>query len=129
MILKAPRNPGSRVTGTILLAIVLAGCHNWVEIPEPYAPWIAESDCESIRLVANGREIEIEDPEVTGESLHGQVANRSERISVPISSISRVQTRHVDPLRTSGAVSVGAVTAAVVLGLVAGASAETDALD
>ncbi|MCL7991267.1 MAG: hypothetical protein M8840_09005 [marine benthic group bacterium] len=129
MIFRATRIPCLRVTIALLLAFALAGCHTWVEIPEPFAPWIVESDCESVRLVANGIEIEMTEPEVSGEILTGQVASRSMRISVPISSISRVQARHVDRLRTSGAVSVGAVTAAVILGLVAGGSDEGDALD
>jgi hypothetical protein len=129
MIFRDQRYPFLRIAIAILLTASIGGCHSWAEIPQPFAPWIVESDCEAIRIVADGSEIEMTDPEVSGETLHGTVAGLPARISVPISSISRVQTRRVDGFRTSGAVSMGAVTAAVVLGLVAGGSGEVDASD
>jgi hypothetical protein len=123
MSLKALRYSPPRTAIAVLLVTSFAGCHAWAEVPPPYAPWIEESECEVIRIVSDGTEMELRDPDVTGDFLHGQDAIQAIRIAVPISSISRVQTRHVDGMRTSGALSVGAVSAAVLLGLLAAGAA------
>jgi hypothetical protein len=116
---RALRYPPRRTAIAALLVTSPAGCHAGAEVPPPSAPWIEERECEVIRIVSDGKEMELRDPGVTGDSLQGQNAIQVIRITVPISSISRVQTRHTDGMRTSGALSVGAVSAAVLLGQLA----------
>ena len=96
-----------------------AGCHEWVTIPPPYAVSIAESSPDRIRILTSEGEIELRDPLVTGDSLHGVRAEGGTPVGVPLESISMAQERRIDGGRTAGAVALGVLTAIVVASMVA----------
>jgi hypothetical protein len=97
----------------------IAGCHEWATIPPPYAVSITESRPDRIRILTSDGEIELRDPLVTGDSLHGVPAEGGAPVGVSLGSISMAQERRIDGGRTAGAVALGALTAIVVASLIA----------
>ncbi len=114
------RSPICRVAVLGLsVTMPVAGCYEWATIPPPYAVSITESRPDRIRILTSDGEIELRDPLVAGDSLHGVRAEGGTPVGVPLGSITMAQERRIDGGRTAAAVAIGALTAATVALLVA----------
>ncbi|MCL7926321.1 MAG: hypothetical protein M8841_00915 [marine benthic group bacterium] len=100
----------------------IAGCQTWAEVPPPFQTWIAESQAEHLRVVSGDTELELRDTSVLGDILSGTVEGSNERVEVSCSTISRIRAKQIDGRRTTGAVSIGTLAAALVASIIAGAS-------
>ncbi len=99
-----------------------SGCQSWVDVPTPFATWIAESQAEHLKVVSDGTELELRDSKIFDEILSGTVDGTSVRVDLSCADISRVQAKQVHGSRTTGAISIGTLAAALVASILAGAA-------
>lgn len=117
---RALRSPTCRVAVLGLsMTMPFTGCHEWATIPPPYAVSIAESRPDRIRIQTSEGEIELRNPLVAGDFLHGARAEGGMPVGVPLGSITMAQERRIDGSRTAGVVAVVALSAIVAASLVA----------
>jgi hypothetical protein len=111
----------SVVTLVLLPALgPITGCKTWADVPPPFHTWIAETQAQHLRVVSDGSELELRDASVLGDVLSGTVDGSTERVQMPCATLSRVQAKQTDDRRTTGAVSIGTLAAALVASILAG---------
>ena len=94
-----------------LVALSLAGaCHSWQsrDISTGVAPAVAGRN--EVRITRSDRSrLRVREPRIEGDSLTGQAANTSTRVTMPFSDVHRVETREFSTSRT--ALLVGSIFA------------------
>ena len=93
----------------VALLLVVAGCMSWSGA-RPLSGFEAPGvGSEVIRVLrTDGTLIVLHDPVIANDSLAGALASKNGmRLAIPVSDVQEIQSRRVDPLRTTGAIAGG----------------------
>jgi hypothetical protein len=96
--------PRLRIAPYVLLALSLAGCYGWRVESTPAATYVAETKPERVQVIRTDRtKVELFNPAVAGDSLKGLPTELAIRpITVPLSEVKSVSTRHFSIKKTIG---------------------------
>ncbi len=123
-----------RLSTAVLLIVYLSACTRWMEQSQPVPQVVAEKRPDVMRLyLTNGREVELTQPQVAGDSLVGRELSspaaargdlRYSRAAYALSDIRRFETKEADTGKT-WTVAGGIILILGVLILLAGESMES----
>jgi hypothetical protein len=101
-----------RVVPALACALALGACTTWIEAPPP-GPSALNEISGPIRVVRpDGFSVVLRDAYVTGDTLYGYPSGTGiktgTRMAVPLRDVVATQRHEMDPLRSLGALAVGA---------------------
>ncbi len=112
-----------RSTVRVALLVVMLGfgqaCTTWRTTPLTPESFPRRDSLRIVRVtLANGTRLNLQNAQITPDSLRGRDVRAERPLIVPLSEIERVQTSHVDAGKTVGLLLVLGLVAGAVIGIV-----------